>query len=131
MFKIAFIKYGGLAAGGTEIHLQTLAANLPSNTFDIDYFYCDATKYIGSNWKHPDTDIYRKQYLENSNVNLIKFHVEAKDITKPYHPWLGTDFWQKFNETDYDLIISARAGHPEYPFTQILNTPIIFFVDEA
>ena len=34
MIKVAFIKYGGLSAGGTEVHLQTLAANLPKNNFD-------------------------------------------------------------------------------------------------
>ena len=33
MIKLAFVKYGGLASGGTEIHLQTLAANLPKIFF--------------------------------------------------------------------------------------------------
>lgn len=128
MIKVAFIKYGGLAAGGTEIILQTLASNLPKNKFTVDYYYCDASRYIGSDWKHPDTDFYRKQYVENNGVNLIKFDVEAKDITVKTHPWINTNFWEKFAEDNYDVIISARAGDPEYPFTKILNKPLIFFI---
>lgn len=127
MIKLAFVKYGGLASGGTEIHLQTLAANLPKNMFLVDYYFCDSTPYIGSDWIHPDTDPFRKKYLIENNVNLIKFNVEAKDITKKTHPWVNTNFWELFNENNYDVIISARAGHPEYPFTKITKKPLIFF----
>jgi glycosyltransferase involved in cell wall biosynthesis len=128
MIKVAFIKYGGLSAGGTEVHLQTLAANLPKNNFDIDFYYCDSTRYIGSDWIHPDTDNHRKKYLENNGINLIKFNVEAKDVTVKTHDWVNTDFWDKFKEENYDVIISARAGHQEYPFTRIRKKPIIFFI---
>lgn len=127
MIRVAFVKYGGLASGGTEIHLQTLAANLPKNFYLVDYFYCDSTPYIGSDWIHPDTDPFRKKYLVENNVNLIKFNVEAKDITQKTHPWVNTNFWEMFNENNYDVIISARAGHPEYPFTKITKKPLIFF----
>ena len=54
--RIAFIKFGGLAAGGTEKHLQTLACNLPPDKFDITYFYCDSAPYIGNDFVHLDTD---------------------------------------------------------------------------
>lgn len=128
MNKIAFIKFGGLATGGTEVFLQTLAVNLSTSNFNVDYFYCDSAPYIGSDWKHPDTDKSRKKYVENSNVIFKKFKVEAKDITTPTHDWINTNFWEIFDETNYDLIVSARAGHPEYPFNRILNTPIINFV---
>jgi len=128
MINLAFVKYGGLASGGTEIHLQTLAASLPKNIFSVDYYYCDSTPYIGSDWEHPDTDPFREEYLRKSNVNLIKFDVEAKDITKKTHPWVNTNFWELFDEDKYDVIISARAGNPEYPFTKITNKPLIFFI---
>jgi glycosyltransferase involved in cell wall biosynthesis len=128
MINIAFIKYGGLASGGTEVHLQTLAANIPKNSFSVDYYYCDSTPYIGSDWIHPDTDPFREQYLRKNNVNLIKFDVEAKDITQNTHPWVNTNFWELFDEEKYDVIISARAGDPEYPFTKITNKPLIFFI---
>ena len=42
MIKIAFIKFGGMANGGTEKYLQTIAAHLPKDEFEVDFFYCDA-----------------------------------------------------------------------------------------
>ena len=36
--KIAFIKFAGMAFGGTEKVLQTIAANLPKDKYDIDFF---------------------------------------------------------------------------------------------
>ena len=92
--RIAFIKFGGLSAGGTEKFLQTIAANLPKNEFTVDYFYCDTAPYIGSNFKHPGTDINRLKYMEGHKVNLIEFHVKNKNITAETHDWETTDFWE-------------------------------------
>jgi hypothetical protein len=58
--RVAFIKFGGLASGGTEKYLQTIAVNLPSDKFIVDYFYCDASPYLGSDWVHPTTDPERE-----------------------------------------------------------------------
>ena len=123
--KIAFIKFGGLSAGGTERWLQTMAANLPKDKFNIDYFYCDSAPYLGSDYKHGDTDQNRKKYMEDHGINLIKFNVEYKDITTTTHDWINTNFWEKFDESKYDLIQSAKAGPPEYPFNHIKTVPII------
>ena len=123
--KIAFIKFGGMANGGTEKVLQTIAANLPQDQFQVDYFYCDAAPYIGSDFKHSDTDPIRLKFMEDSSVNLIKFNTQFKDVTTPLHNWVGTNFWEIFKEEDYDLIQTGRSGHPEYPFCHIHNTPII------
>ena len=125
MIKIAFIKFGGMANGGTEKYLQTIASHLPKDEFKVDFFYCDAAPYIGSDFKHLDTDISRVEYCKSHGVNLIKFSVEFKDVTKSTHDWINTDFWQYFNEEDYDIIQTGRSGHPEYPFTMINKTPII------
>ena len=123
--KVAFIKFGGMANGGTEKYLQTIAAHLPKDEFDVDFFYCDAAPYIGSDFKHLDTDASRVEYCKSHGVNLKKFKVEYKDVTKPTHDWVNTDFWEHFNEEDYDVIQTGRSGHPEYPFTMINKTPII------
>jgi len=123
--KIAFIKFGGMAFGGTEKVLQTIASELPKNKYDVDYFYCDAAPYIGSDYKHIDTDSSRIEYCLENGVNVIKFTVEFKDITTPTHEWVNTDFWDYFDESKYQLIVTGRAGHPEYPFTKIKNTKII------
>lgn len=123
--KVAFIKFGGLCAGGTERFLHAIAGNLPHDKFIVDYYYCDAAPYIGSNWKHPDTDPDRKKYLESKGVNLIKINVGFKDVRTPHHDWVDTNLWDIFNEDDYDVILSGRAGHPEYPFHMIRKTPLI------
>jgi glycosyltransferase involved in cell wall biosynthesis len=123
--KIAFIKFGGLSAGGTEKFLQVLAANLPKERFLVDYFYCDTAPYLNSDFKHLDTDLDRLEFMKSTPVNLIKFHVDHKDISTPYHDWVGTDFWEKFDESNYDLIQTGRGGYPEYPFIKIKKAPII------
>ena len=123
--KVAFIKFGGMANGGTEKYLQTIAAHLPKDEFNVDFFYCDAAPYIGSDFKHLDTDASRVEYCKSHGVNLKKFKVEYKDVTKSTHDWVNTDFWEHFNEEDYDVIQTGRSGHPEYPFTMINKTPII------
>lgn len=123
--KIAFVKYGGLSAGGTEKMLQIIAANLDKNRFAVDYYYCDSSPFRGSNYKYPTTNPYREQYMREHGVNLIRFSVGTVDMVHPYQTWINTDFWEKFNEGGYDLIQTGRAGHPEYPFTKISHTPIL------
>ena len=125
MIKIAFIKFGGMAIGGTEKVLQTIAAELPKDEFIVDYFYCDAAPYIGSDFKHIDTDPSRVEYVKEHGVNTIKFNVEFKDVTKSTHDWINTDFWDYFDENNYDIIQTGRSGHPEYPFHMINKTPIV------
>ncbi len=123
--KIAFIKFGGMANGGTEKYLQTIAGHLPKDQFEVDFYYCDAAPYIGSDFKHLDTDQSRVEYTESHGVNLIKFNVGFKDVTKSTHDWVDTNFWDVFDEEKYDVIQTGRSGHPEYPFTLINKTPII------
>jgi len=123
--KIAFIKFGGMCSGGTEKHLQTLAVNLPKEKFEVTYFYCDAAPYIGSDFKHLDTDPFRLKYMQESDVKLVKFNVGWKDVTTSTHEWVDTNLWDVFDEKDFDIIQTGRSGHPEYPFTLINNTPIV------
>ena len=127
MKKIAFIKFGGLATGGTEVSFQNVAKNM-SNKYKVDYFYCDSVPYIGSDYSHPDTSEHRKKFLLESKVNLIKFELDYKDVTQPTHPWINTNFWEIFNENNYHIVFATTAGPPEYPFTEIKNTPIINIV---
>lgn len=125
LIKVACVKFGGLAAGGSERLLQSIAAYLPKDEFEVTYFYCDSAPYKGSSWKHPDTDESCKQFLIDNNVKLVKFHVGYKDITHPEHIWVDSNFFEVFREDDFDIIQTARAGHREYPFTHINETPII------
>lgn len=123
--RVAFVKFGGLSAGGTEKFLQTIAAHLDRERFEVDYFYCDAAPYIGSSYVHATTDPHRQRYMEEHGVNLIQFAVGARDVRVLTRPWKGTDFWETFDESKYDIIQTGRAGYPEYPFNCIRKTPIV------
>ncbi len=125
--RIAFIKFGGLSAGGTERWLQMMAANLPRDAFDIDYYYCNAAPYVGSDYRHADTNPHRLQYMKDHGVSLVKFHVGAKDITKPTHDWVDTDFWKLFDASRYDFVQTAKAGPAEYPY-YLMKSPVVEYV---
>jgi hypothetical protein len=125
--RVAFVKFGGLAAGGTERWLQMMAANLPRERFAVDYFYCDAAPYIGSDFRHADTDPARLAYMEQAGVQLVKFTVGAKDVTTLTHRWVDTDFWQHFDARAYDLVQTATAGPAEYPYTE-MTIPVVEYV---
>jgi glycosyltransferase involved in cell wall biosynthesis len=125
--RIAFVKFGGLASSGTERWLQMMAANLDRDRFAVDYFYCDAAPYIGSDFRHADTDADRVDYMRRAGVNLVKFSVGAKDITTPTHDWVDTDFWELFDERAYDLVQTAKAGPPEYPYDR-MALPVVEYV---
>lgn len=122
--KIAFIKFGGLAAGGTERWLQMMAANLPRDHFEVDYYYCDSAPYVGSDYAHADTDPGRLRYMQDQQVNLIKFNVGAKDVTTQTHKWVDTDFWDVFQPHEYDLVQTAKAGPAEYPY-YLIDLPVV------
>ncbi len=123
--KIAFVKYGGLSAGGTEKMMQIIAANLDKSKFAVDFYYCDSSPFRGSDYRFPTTDPFRLAYMEEHGVNLIPFTVGYVDMVHPYQTWKDTNFWEKFDESKYDLIQTGRAGHPEYPFTKIRRTPML------
>lgn len=127
MIRIAFVKYGGLSAGGTEKYLQTLAAHLPKDKFSIDYFYTHATPLIGSDWKHPETNPDRVAYMQDKNINTIEISCEARDYRNgaPY-PWVNTNFFEIFKEDEYDIIQTGRCGYEEFPFNKLENS---IFVD--
>lgn len=123
--KIAFVKSGGLTSGGTEKFLQIIAVNLPKDKFEVDYYYCDPPFYKDLNRKPAITDLNRVKFMQDNNINLIKFNIEFVDLSTYTHDWINTDFWNKFEEDKYDIIQTGRAGHPEYPFYKIKKTPIV------
>lgn len=123
--RIAFIKYVGLSAGGTEKFLQTIAAHLDKNKFEVDYYYTDSVPYIGSSHMQANTNPDRVAYMNKYGVNLIKVDLKAIDLHTRTHDWVNTNFFEKFDETKYDIIQTGRAGHPEFPFNCIKKTPIV------
>ncbi|NBW56730.1 glycosyltransferase [bacterium] len=125
MKRVAFIKFAGLASGGVEKYLQTIACLLPKDKYKVDYYYTNAAPFWYSSFVHPDNDSARKELVESHGVKTISIHVDHKigDV-EPYE-WVGTNFWEIFKESDYDLIQTGRGGYPEYPFNLINSCPII------
>jgi hypothetical protein len=125
--KVAFIKFGGLSAGGTERWLQMMAAALPPDRFEVTYFYTDAAPYIGSALRHPGTDPHRQAFMEARGVRLIKVKVGAKDVTVRTHDWRDTDLWELFDPEAFDIVQAGKAGHVEFPFYR-LPMPVVEYV---
>ena len=125
--RVAFIKFGGLAVGGSELWQQKIAANLPKEFYDVDYYYCDTSPLLGTDFKPGKTDPDRLKYMHDHNVNLIKFNVKAVNYRLHYHPWIGTDFWKIFDQKKYDLVQTVKAGPREYPF-YLINLPVVEIV---
>ena len=125
MKKVAFIKFAGLASGGTEKYLQTLASLLPKDRYQVDYFYTNAAPFKNSGFVHPDNDPARKQLIEDQGINTIEVHVDHKIGNVEPYEWMGTDFWDLFKESNYDFIQTARGGYPEYPFNIINECTIV------
>lgn len=114
-----------MSTGGTEKFLRNLARGLADAGWDVTFFYCDASPYLGSDYKHGDTNSIVLKDFSNTKVSIRKFRVEFKDLRTRTHDWINSDFFETFKESDFDIIITGRAGHPEYPFTRIRRTPII------
>jgi glycosyltransferase involved in cell wall biosynthesis len=126
MINIAFIKYGGMASGGIEKYLQTLAVNLPKDKFNVDYFYTNLGNRMYSNFKHPDNDEGRLQYMKDNGMNVIKVDIESMDCR--FHTnfvWHNSNFWDLFKEDKYDIVQTGRFGYKEYPFYEMKNSKIV------
>ena len=97
--KIAFIKYCGATAGGTEKYLQTIAANLDKSKFEVDFYFSGPAKLIGTKYTHQEPNPKRIDYLKKNGVNLIEFSVEKIDYSnKEKVVWINTNFWKVFND---------------------------------
>jgi len=122
--KLAFIQYAGLAAGGTEKALMTLAGNLNKDDFQVDYYWCQPGRDLYTGFKHSRASETWKTFMEERGVKTIEFTVKERDISESSHKWIDTNFWEIFDYKNYDIIQTCKAGHPEYPFT-LIPKPIV------
>jgi glycosyltransferase involved in cell wall biosynthesis len=120
--KIACIKFAGLAAGGAEKYLQTLACIL-KRKYEVDYYYTNNAPRIGTSWKHPDHSEERRKFVESHGIKTIPIHVGAYDeINKS---WIDSNIWDVFDPSKYDVIQTARYGFREFPYTNIRGVKIV------
>lgn len=114
--RLAIVSSYGLDKGGTEKFLQTVAANLPKNKYEVDYYFIDSDPERIS--------VTKKNYLTNNNVDLISYTVEKIVTTKRYIKQIRSNFFNVYRN-NYDIILTGSCGYPEEPMTKIKNVPII------
>jgi len=122
--KIAFIKFCGLASGGIEKYLQTIAMLYKEEGHEVDYFYTNNCQFTDGHI-HADNKEERKLIMQQAGINIIPVKVEQRIGGCDHVPWVNTDLFDLFNEQNYDFIFMATRGVEEYPFNQIKKTPII------
>ena len=123
--KVAIVKLYGMSSSGTSKFLQTIAKNLDRKKFEVFLFYSEKLDYVGAKC---DFEIVNRDILKEmktyKHVKLIPFYAKI-DLSHPYKKWIETDFWEKFNEDDFDLIQIAKHSWPQYPFYKVKKIPII------
>ena len=123
--NIAVVKFAGLAAGGTEKDLQTLASILAKNGHAVDYYFTNAAPYIRSGYVHANNSLKRKEFVESFGIETIPVQVGQRVGDAFPYDWVDTNFWEIFDETKYDILQTARGGHPEYPFNHLNQIKMI------
>ena len=122
--KIAFIKFCGLASGGIEKYLQTIAILYKEKGYIVDYFYTNNCPFTDGHI-HADNKEERKLIMQQAGVNLIPVRVESRAGGCDHVPWFNTNIFEVFKEENYDFVFMATRGVEEFPFNQIKHTPII------
>mgnify|MGYP003656261823 CR=1 FL=1 len=113
-----------MASGGIEKYLQTLAILLKRENYEVDFYYTNAAPF-SNGWVHPPNSDERIKLCQDSGINLIPVHVDMKQGHNIPYEWIGTNFFDLFDESKYDYVTIGRSGYVEYPFHLIKNTPII------
>jgi hypothetical protein len=121
MKKIAFCKFAGLANGGTQKYLQTIALLYKKYNHSIDFFYTNSAPPLDTAFVHPENSPDRINLLKQNNINLIPITVEYKTLKK----WINSDFEKLFNQSDYHCLVTANDGREEYPYNILNDIPII------
>lgn len=122
--KLAFCKYAGLANGGIEKYLQTLAIIYKKSGNEVDFYYTRAAKLTHTSWIHPDNDLERIKLMQSHGINLIEVNLESRH----FNNWIGSDFFEKFDENSYDYLITGGNGESEFPYNQLKKIKIIHTV---
>jgi glycosyltransferase involved in cell wall biosynthesis len=125
--KVAIISMSGMARGGVASFLRQIATQLDSDLFDVHFFWCDPIniKIIGKPIKYISSAPEVISEMKRSGVSCHQYSVDTVDRSKKKAPWIGTNFFEVFNENYFDLVLTGRGGNPEYPFCKIKKVPII------
>lgn len=127
IIKVAIISMSGMARGGVASFLRQIATQLDSNLFEVHFFWCDPIniRIIGKPIKYISSAPEVIREMKRSGVACHQYNVDTIDRSKKKAPWIGTNFFEVFNENYFDLVLTGRGGNPEYPFCKIKKVPII------
>ncbi|MBL8030445.1 MAG: glycosyltransferase family 4 protein [Candidatus Doudnabacteria bacterium] len=121
--RILFYNIMGLGYSGTDKFLQVLAKNLNKAEYDVYFMYAD--KAIENSGVYDFTS--RLQYLLDGQVFPIRFEYKNRESVQPYFvQGMSPNIFKVIKDFNIDLLVTAGAGGPEFPFASVLNIPIIF-----
>lgn len=121
--RILFFHMTGLGYGGTESFLQFFAKYLDKKKWDVYYMYSDKTAQ-GSGIEDLTS---RLNVLLEGQVFPVRFDYTDYDHKAPYCiNGMNPDFFSVLKTLDIDLLVVAGSGHANFPFSKVLNIPIIF-----
>ena len=122
--NLSIIAYAGISYGGAHRQVIRLACALDKKKINVRFFWCKHKKDIGSTFIFPELDYNNLDILRAHGVDVVEFNVEARDIRRRFHPWINTNFWEIFRKYETDLVFTAKAGYPEYPFI-LMKHPVV------
>lgn len=126
--RVAFIKFAGMSvAGSSERVARIWATSLPKDRFAVSFYYCDPAPYLRGNAPSLATEQSCLDFMREHGISPKKIQVRVRDTRVPTFDWIDTNFWEVFQENQYDIAVTVKAGHPEYPF-HLLTIPFIEFV---
>lgn len=125
--NIAFIKFCGLASSGIEKYLQTIALLLHEAGHSIDYYYTNNCPFTDGH-RHAENSHERKILLEQQGINLVHVNVDQRIGGRDELPWVGTDFFSKFDESKYSIVTTGGRGVEEFPSNKLFKTKLIHTV---
>lgn len=101
-----------------------MLCELDMRLFKVTYFWCEPGTDIGSDFVWPELDYANIDLLKSHGIDVVKFVVAKRDIRNRYHPWLGSDFFERYAEVETDIVLTSRSGQAEYPFF-LLAEPVV------
>lgn len=122
--RVSVVMYGGLSYGGAHKLIIRMLCHLDMTRFKVTYFWCEPGEDIGSDFVWPELDYSNIDLLRAHGVDVVQFSVAGRDTRNRYHPWLETDFFERYREVETDVVLTSRSGHTEYPFF-LLREPVV------
>lgn len=104
--------------------MYSMASALGSLGNEIVYFSCD---HIDELQRASESPLRRQRIadLEAEGVVFQQVTIGKREVGLRHHPWRETDFYDLFDEKEFDVVQAAKAGHAEFPISNVTRTPVV------